>query len=201
LWISEAPTDFVYLPFSQNPQANMALMAQSRSFDASAVVAPLKEAVRSLDPNMPIFEVRTMRSLYESRAVATPNLITETVAGLGVMGFVLSVIGLYGVVSYGVSRRVREFGIRMAVGADRLSIVRMVVGQGMAPAVAGLAVGLVVGILAVRVVTSSLLFSFGFGVLPFVVVSLLLLAVTALAAYAPARRASLVEPMKALRDE
>jgi macrolide transport system ATP-binding/permease protein len=201
VWISESPTDFVYLPFSQNAQANMVLVAQAKGSAAANLVPTLQQAVQRIDRNMPVFDVRTMSSLYESRAVVTPNIITKTVAAMGLMGLLLSVVGLYGVVSYSVSRRSREFGIRMAIGADRRKVVGMVLRQGLVLGIAGLAVGLVAGVFAARAMTSSFLFSFQVGVLPFVVVSLVLLLTTSVAAYGPARRASLIDPMRALREE
>ena len=145
LWITENKMDFVYLPLAQNPQSSMALLAQSKNMEPAALVPVLRQVVASLDRNMPIYDVRTMKSLYESRAVATPNIITRTVGGMGVMGLVLSIIGLYGVVSYSVSRRTREFGIRMAVGADRRKVVIMVLRQGLWLAAAGILFGLAVG--------------------------------------------------------
>jgi predicted permease len=201
LWITESPTPFVYLPFSQNPQANMALAVESRNPDAASLVPSLRRMVQSIDRNMPVFEVRTMKSLYESRAIATPNIITRTVAGLGLMGLILSVIGLYGVVSYSVNRRSREFGIRMAVGAGRPRVMRMVLKQSLVLGIGGLAVGLIAGIFVTRAITSIMLFSFPVGVSPFFAVSLLLLLTLLLAGYLPARRASLIDPMTALRDE
>jgi predicted permease len=202
LWISEGRTDFLYLPFSQNPQPSMFLVAQSKGPDAAALVPVLRQVVQKLDRNMPVFDVRTMESLYQNRAVATPNLITNTVAGMGVMGLVLAVIGLYGVISYSVSRRSREFGIRMAIGADRHQVAGMVLRQGLVLGIGGIAVGLVAGIFVSKAVTSSLLFSFGrIGIAPFAAVSVLLLVTTALGAYLPARRASRIDPMRALREE
>ena len=201
LWISESPMDFVYLPFSQNPQSEMALIAESKANDAATLIPVLRETVQSIDRNMPVFEIRTMKSLYQSRAVATPNIITKTVAAMGLMGLILAVIGLYGVVSYSVSRRSREFGIRMAIGAARQQVVGMVLRQGLTLGVAGLIVGFVIGIFAIRAIISTMLFSFHVGIWPFLIVSLLLLATTVLAAYGPARRASLIDPVRALRDE
>ena len=201
LWISESPIDFVYLPFSQNSQSTMALIAQSKSQDAASLIPRLRAVVQTIDRNMPLFEVRTMKSLYESRAIATPKIITNTVAAMGLMGLILSVIGLYGVVSYSVIRRSREFGIRMAVGAARHQVIGMVLRQGFTLALAGLTVGLVVGIFALRAIVSTLLFSFPIQVWPFVAVGVLLLVTTVLAAYAPARRASLIDPVRALREE
>jgi predicted permease len=201
LWITESPIPFLYLPFSQNPQADMALAVQSKSSDAAALVPVLRSTVQSLDRNMPIFEVRTMKSLYETRAVATPNIISRTVAGLGLMGLILSTIGLYGVVSYSVSKRSREFGIRMAIGADRRNVMGMVLKQSLVLGLCGLAVGLLAGIFVTQAITSQMLFSFAVGTLPFFVVSLLLLLTIVLAGFVPARRASLIDPMRALRDE
>ena len=201
LWITESPTDFVYLPFAQNPQANMALVVQSKNSDAAMLVPVLRQAVQSLDRNMPVFDVRTMKSLYEARAIATPKILTRTVTGLGLMGLILSVIGLYGVVSYSVSKRSREFGIRMAIGADKGKVMQMVLKQSLVLGISGLAVGLIAGIFVTRAITSLMLFGFPVGVLPFFVVSFLLLLTIVLAGYAPARRASLIDPMRALREE
>lgn len=201
LWITEAPSDFVYLPFAQNPQADMTLVVQSKNSDAATLVPVLRQVVQNLDRNMPTFEIRTMKNLYEARAIATPNLVSETVGGLGLMGLILSVIGLYGVVSYSVNKRTREFGIRMAVGADRQKVLGMVLKQSLILGAAGLAVGLLAGVFVTHAVTSQMMFSFHVGVLPFVAVSLLLLVTVGFAGYVPARRASLVDPMRALRDE
>lgn len=201
VWISEPQGDFVYLPSAQNPQAGMTLIAQTKNSDAATLVPTLRQIVQGLDRSMPVFEVRTMQSLYESRAVATPRIITRTVAGMGLMGLILAVVGLYGVVSYSVSRRSREFGIRMAVGADKWKIVSMVLRQGLALGLAGLSAGVVLGVLAAGAIRSSTLFSFSISIAPFVDVSLLLLLAVVLSACVPARRASLIDPNRALRDE
>jgi len=114
-----------------------------------------------------------------------------------------AVLGLYGLVAYSVSRRTREIGIRMAIGADRRKVVWMVLRQGLELGVAGVAVGLVLSFFACRMATSvfSLVALNGVDPLIFVVLPLLLLLVTVLATWAPARRASLIDPMRALRDE
>ena len=201
LWITEAPTDFVYLPFAQNPQADMTLITQSRTSDAATLVPVLRKILQALDRNMPTFEVRTMQNLYELRAAATPNLLSETVGGLGLMGLILSVIGLYGVVSYSVNKRAREFGIRMAVGADRVSVMGMVLKQSLLLGGCGLAVGLIAGVFVTKAITSQLMFAFQTGLWPYVAVCLLLLVTVAFAGFLPARRASLIDPMRALREE
>jgi predicted permease len=202
IWITEAPTDFLYLPLAQNPRPDMTLVTQTKSEDATTVIPILREVTHSLDPNMPIFDVRSMKSLYESRAVETPNILIETVGTMGMMGLVLSVIGLYSVISFSVSRRTREFGIRLAVGADRNNLVMMVLRQGLKVALAGIAIGLVAGIFAARAVTSQLFFAFQHvSAYSYFSVPLLLIVTTAVAAYLPARRASRTDPMTALRDE
>ena len=156
--------------------------------------------VRGIDANQPIYDVRTMEDIYQTRAVKTPNLIVETVGGMGMMGLLLAMVGLYGLVAYSVSRRTREFGIRMAIGAESGQVLRMVMRQGLVLSLAGIAIGLVISMGAGRVLKASL----GSGdsdPASFVVVSVVLLAVTTLAAYVPALRASRVAPIKALRWE
>jgi ABC-type antimicrobial peptide transport system permease subunit len=202
LSISEAPLDFLYLPLTQNLQAQMSLMAESKSPDATTLAPVLRHVVQEIDRNMPVFDARSMKDLYENRAVKTPNMLASIVAALGFMGLVLTVVGLYGLVAYSVSRRTREIGIRMAVGADRQTVSRMVLKQGLLLGMAGVAVGLVIGILACRAITSSAFMSLGDpGIKPFVAVSLLLIVTTMGATYLPARRASHIDPMRALRDE
>jgi predicted permease len=202
LSISEAPLDFLYLPLAQNPQAQMSLIAESKSPDATTLAPVLRHVIREIDRNMPVFDARSMKDLYENRAVKTPDMMAAIVAALGFMGLVLAVIGLYGLVAYSVSRRTREIGIRMAIGADRQTVSRMVLKQGLLLGTAGVAAGLVIGILACRAIASSAFMNLGDpSVRPFAVVSLLLILTTMGAAYLPARRASRIDPMRALRDE
>src|SRR3989454_1461709 len=119
----------------------MVMLAES-SIDASSLAAPLREVVRGLDANLPIYNVRTMEALYRMRAIRVFNVLVGTVAAMGLMGLGLAIVGLYGLVAYAVSRRTREIGIRMAIGAPRSDVLRMVLGQGMVLAIAGLGVGL-----------------------------------------------------------
>ena len=201
LWIAEAPTEFLYLPLSQHPQRQMTLLVESYG-DPSSLTAPLREAIRSLDANQPIFNIRTMEEFYQMRAVSTPNMIIQTVGGMGIMGLVLAIVGLYGLVAYAAGRRTREIGIRMAIGAQRNTVLNMVMRQGLILALAGISVGLVASFGAERVLNSM----FGgtsshIDFVTYLLVAPALLVVTMLAAYIPARRASRVDPMRALRYE
>jgi ABC-type antimicrobial peptide transport system permease subunit len=158
--------------------------------------------VRKIDPSMPIVGTRTMQDFYSQRAVKTMSMIVEMNAGLGLMGLLLALIGLYALVAYSVSLRSREIGIRMAIGADRGGVLRMVLRQGFVLGSIGAGAGLILSFLACRAMMSSLWILAGgvnYALLPAVAVPLLL--VTLLAAYVPARRASLIDPMRALRDE
>lgn len=202
VWIAEPPFDFLYLPFAQNPQSDMTLLAESDAKDASILAPVLRKVVHDLDPDMPVFDARTMQDLYTQRAVKTPNIIVEAVSGMGVMGLLLAVVGLYGLLAYSVSRRTREIGVRMAIGADRTQVVRMILRQGLMIVLAGTAVGLLLGVIAWRLVGSMIVSSFAStNPLLFPAISVPLMAIALLAAYAPARRASRVDPMRALREE
>jgi predicted permease len=199
LWIAEPPTEFFYLPLAQHFRPRMTLIAQTEG-DPAGLIAPLREVVRGLDANQPIYDLRRMDDFYQKRAVDTPNLLIETVGSMGIMGLVLAMAGLYGLVAYSVSRRTREFGIRMAIGAGRGHVLRIVMRQGLLLALSGIGIGVVLSLGAARLVTATFV-SARSEPWALAVVPPLLLAVTLLAAYLPALRASKVDPMKALRYE
>jgi ABC-type antimicrobial peptide transport system permease subunit len=134
------------------------------------------------------------------RVMSTTNTILNTIGAMGVSGLVLAMVGLYGLVAYSVSRRTREFGIRMAIGASTVNVSRMVLGQGMTLALFGVGIGLGLAFLADRAMR-AVFYSAGTDWTAFIVAPLMLLAMTAIAAYAPARRASRIDPMTALRYE
>src|SRR5262249_37310511 len=117
LWSGEPPIDYVYLPAAQTERRQMTLLVECEG-DARGLAAPLRELVRSLDPDMPVHDLRTMEDFFEKRAVTMPRMIVDTVGSMGVLGLSLALVGLYGLMAYSVSRRTREIGIRMAGGAD-----------------------------------------------------------------------------------
>jgi predicted lysophospholipase L1 biosynthesis ABC-type transport system permease subunit len=198
-WLGEPPSEFLYFPMSQNPRFRMTLVAESFGNPAD-LAAPLREVVRSLDANQPVYDVRVMEEYFQNRAMAGPNLLIQTVAAMGLMGLVLATVGLYGLVAYSASRRTREIGIRMAIGAQRSAVLRMVMRQGLVLGMSGVGVGLVASYGAATVLTHVMAGTETDGVV-FLLVAPTLLVVTMLAAYIPARRASRVDPMKALHYE
>jgi len=195
----EPPADFVYLPYRQNPPACcMTLMVESAG-EPAALTAPLREVVRGLDPNLPVYDVRTMEDFYRARAVQVYQIIIQAVASMGLMGMGLALAGLYGLMAYAVSTRTREIGIRMAIGANRGEVLRMVLRQGLVLAVSGMAAGLVLSTGVVRLLRSTFPGDSPLGA--YLAVTPAVLAITMLAAYLPARRAARVDPMTALRYE
>jgi predicted permease len=201
LWLAEPPTDFVYLPYRQDAQSEMVLLTESAG-DPSSLVAPLRDVVQSLDQTQPVYNVRTMDEFYRMRTLTIFNVIIGIVAAMGLMGLSLAIVGLYGLVAYATSRRTKEIGIRMAIGASRAMVLRMVLRQGLVLALAGLAVGLLAGVGAERLLQAA--FPSGdnsFEPMAHVLVAPIVLAATFVAAYLPARRAARLDPMKALRYE
>jgi cell division protein FtsX len=195
------PTEFVYLPYRQQQPQRIMILAQSTG-DPSTLAGPMREIVRQLDGNLPVSAVRTMEALYEMRAVRIFRVLITVIGGMGLMGLGLSIVGLYGLVAFAVSRRTREIGIRMAVGADRAAVLRLILRQGLALALVGLAVGVMASVGAGELLQAAFPSGEDQGdIVGLLLVVPIVLAVTFLAAYAPARQASRVDPIMALRHE
>jgi ABC-type antimicrobial peptide transport system permease subunit len=160
----------------------------------------VRSEVRALDPTLPLFDVKTMNE--HMRLSLFPARVAASVLGLfGLVALILAVIGIYGVTSYSVSQRTREIGIRMALGADKRDVLRLVLSSGAKLALIGVVIGLVVATVLTRLVTSLL-----FGITPaytltFVLISGVLTFAALLACYVPARRAAKTDPLVALRYE
>ena len=196
----ERPMDFVYLPLAQDPKARMVLLVRTTG-EPLGFVDPLRRIVRSLDANLPMLETRTYEDLYRYHAVEGPGVAVRLVSTMGVVGLVLTLGGLYGLVAYNVARRTREIGIRMAVGATPAIAFRMVMGKGLVLVATGTAIGLLMGIGVERLMNSALFDAGGVDVVAYLVVVPIMMLVTMLATYVPARRAARIAPTLALRYE
>jgi ABC-type antimicrobial peptide transport system permease subunit len=166
----------------------------------TALIAPVVRAIRSIDPEQSVYNVRTMDEIVD-RSLAQRRLTTLLMAGFGGLALLLATVGIYGVVAYGVTQRLREFGIRLALGATGRDVTRLVVWQGTSMALLGSAVGLVLAIAAAGVMSNLV-----FGVTPTDAASIaaataLLVLVATLASYVPGRRAAAVHPGVTLRAE
>jgi len=200
LHIAEPPTEFVYLCSLQEPHVSMTLLARTLG-DSAGMVAPLRELVRSIDASQPTYDVRTMEDFYWARATSIAQVISTTIAAMGLMGLALAMVGLYGLVSYAVSRRTREIGIRMAVGAARGAVLRMVLRQGLTRVLYGLGIGFVLSVITGRMLPTLFPVAYRIDLSTYLLVPPMLLAITAIAVLIPARRAAQVDPVTALRYE
>ena len=197
-FIGEADTRFFYLPFTQDPQTQMVLLAQTQG-DAATLAAPLRSLVHSLDPNQPIFNARTVANFFEMRGIAPPRIIMQIITTLGLVGFTLALIGIYGLVSYSVSRRTREIGVRMAIGANKGNVIRLVLRQGLVLSLVGIGVGGVISVAVSKVIEAGLAGLAAPSATTYIAVPLAVLVVTMAACWAPAHRASRIDPIRALR--
>jgi predicted permease len=197
---SEKPTDFVYIPLAQHPVPRMAVLLRSTG-DPLQLVTSVKGVVRTLNPNLPMLETRTYEDLYRYHAVEGPRVAVELIGTMGAVGLLLAIAGLYGVVAYNVSRRTREIGIRMAIGAAPADVRRLMMGKGLVLAGIGTVIGLAMGFAVEQLMNSMLFNAGGIDIAVYVIVVPSMFLVTMLAAYVPARKASRIAPTVALRCE
>jgi predicted permease len=198
---AEPATEAVWTPFSQDYSSQMYVEMRTAA-DPAVFAALVREQVRTLDPDMPIFRISTMAAFFRDRAMLGPRLIAQIVTVTGAMGLFMAVIGLYGVVAYAVSRRTREIGIRLAIGATPGRVMRMVLNQGAVFTAVGLAIGLALVIpIARNVVPNFVIGTDPLGAIVLLGVPALLAAATMAACWIPARRAARVDATRALRQE
>ena len=189
----------MYTPYSQRPSSNMSLVVRAHS-NPRALAGAIRNEVLAVDKDQAVSSIIPMTGLL-AQATVQPRFNLELLGCFAGLALVLAGIGIYGVVAFAVSRRTREIGIRMALGAEKGDVLRMVVGEGLKLAVIGVAVGIAGALALTRFLTSLL-----YGVTPtdpltFIAVSLIMIAVALVACYIPARRAAKVDPMVALRYE
>ncbi len=199
------PRPEFYLPLAQAPDVvwnwfRTVYVIVRTPGDPTAVIKPLNAAVARIDPDLPLFDVRTMEQrLAGSLATARFNTLLLTI--LGGMGLVLAASGIYGVIAYFVSQRTQEIGVRMALGATRSAVVRLVLAQAMRPVVVGTAIGLASSLAASRVLSGQLFGVERFDPLTIAAVTATLIGVALVASAVPARRAADVDPARALQAE
>jgi predicted permease len=189
----------VYIPLDQNPPGSASVVMRT-SVDPASVVAAARAALREIDPEIPMYRVITMAERVRD-SIWVRRTYSTLIGAFAAVALLLAVGGIYGVISYSVSQRTREIGIRMALGAEQSSVLRQVLARGMAMASAGAAIGLAGAFVAARYMESML-----FGVKPgdppaYAVAAAMLIGVALVANLFPARRAAAVDPMRALRVE
>ncbi|HSO76293.1 MAG TPA: FtsX-like permease family protein, partial [Blastocatellia bacterium] len=196
--LGEAPIPMAYLPLQQNHETGVTLLVRTAG-DPLSLAAAVRKEVQSLEPNLPITSIRPMNELVGASLYAA-RMGAILVGVFGALALLLAVVGLYGVVSFSVSRRTREFGIRVALGAQSSEVFRLVLKDGVVLVAAGIALGLSAAAMLTRFLTSFL-----YGIAPvdtvtFTSIPLVLIVVALAACYVPARRAMRTDPMVALRD-
>lgn len=197
--LGEPPQPYVYQPVLQSYDPKMTLVIRTTG-EPLSVTSAVREQIRMADPNLPVSDIKTLRdqlnfSLFPSRVAAL------TLGGFGVLALFLAAIGIYGVVSYAVAQRTHEIGIRLALGAKELSVLKLVIREGLFVVGVGLVVGLSLAFVASRLIESFLYGVSATDAITFLTVPIVLGVVAVLASYLPARRATKVDPLVALRYE
>ena len=190
----------IYVPLGQFAPVNAVVFLRSKTEDVERLGEAVRHEVEAVDPRVPVHSIISMDQII-ARSVADRRFALELLGVFAVVALLLAAVGIYGVMSYSFSQRIHELGIRVALGAQRLDILRMALSEGMKIVFIGLATGLLGAAIATRVFRSML-----FGVAPadpatFVTVSVILAAVAFFACYIPAQRATRVDPLIALREE
>jgi putative ABC transport system permease protein len=196
----DQPEPAAYVPYRFQETLNTGITIRAASGDPASIIPAVREQVRAADPTLPIFNVETMVALREL-GYWQYALFGWMFTTFGVVALLLAVVGVYGVLSYAVTQRTQEIGVRVALGAAHRDVLRLVVGQGLRLAVIGTVVGLLGAAGVTRVVSGILVNVSPTDPLSFGGITLLLMAVALLASYLPARRAMALDPIVALRQE
>ena len=197
--LAEDPKPFFYYSMDQLRPRTMAMVIRP-NVDPRSLVGAIRSEVQAIDRRVPLFAVKTMAE-HKTYALWAPDMAASFSLAFGVVAILLSAVGLYSVMAYVVSQRTREVGIRMALGANRVDVLKMITRQGMQLAAVGVGIGLLLALALAQVLSSLLIGVSGYDLPTFIVVPVLLVAVALLACYLPARRATKVDPLVALRYE
>lgn len=197
--LDEDTWPYIYRPFSQWTTSQTMLVVQT-SIDPTVIVGNLRQEVKKLDPELPLANVNTIQSAID-RSLVTKRLTNSLLAGFAVTALLLALTGIYGVMSLSVANRRNELGIRLALGAQKSNVLRMILGQGLRLAAIGVGLGLLASIAFTRLLKGLLFGIDASDPLTFVFIATLLVGVVLLACWIPARRATKVDPLVALRHE
>jgi putative ABC transport system permease protein len=189
----------MYLPVAQSGSGSVELVVRTK-LSPESLAPGVRAALSRVDPRLPTSEFQTLGQLVD-QAASPKRLVTLLLGGFSLIALTLAALGIYGVISYSVTQRTRELGIRVALGARATDVFKMVIGQGMLPVIIGLALGLAAAAALTRLMASLLFGVSATDPATFSGIALLLIAVAMLACYIPARRATKVDPMIALRYE
>ena len=200
--ISETNRPLIFYPLAQRFQNNVTIVART-GMDPTQITASVKQAVAQIDPDMPIYNTRSLdqQIISSPMGMAPMRMGTIIAGGQGLIALFLATLGLYGLISHSVKQRTHEIGIRIALGATRGKVLRILIEQGLRLVLIGLGIGLAVAFAVTRLLSSVLYGVKTNDLVAFAGVSLLLAGVAILASYIPARRAASIEPMQALRAE
>jgi putative ABC transport system permease protein len=190
----------IYFPQLAAPSASQTLVVRTALPDPMALAPAVREVLRELDPDVPAFQVQTLEQAV-SRSLWRQRLQGEVLGTFAALALLLAAVGIYGVISYAVAQRTRELGVRMALGATRGQLLGLVLGQGLRLAVAGVAIGIVAALALSRVVASLLYGVSATDLATFAGVPVALALIAMLATLVPARRATRVDPVVAMRTE
>ncbi len=188
-----------YIPHAQDPSAGMTLVLRTKT-DPAGLTAALRNEVLSVDKDQPVYDVRTMDQLLVEK-IAQRRFSALLLGLFALLALLLAAVGIYGVMAYSVAQRTHEIGIRMALGAQKRDLLRMIVRQGMILTAVGISLGLVVAFALTRVMSGLLYEVSATDIQTFIIIPLILAGVALLANYIPARQAAKVDPMVALRYE
>ena len=197
--LAQAPQAQVYIPFPQLPWSDMNLLVRT-AVPPQTLVSAIRSQIAAVDPDQPITSVQSVDDLMDSSRTQ-PRFLMLLLAAFSITALALAVVGIYGVLAYSVAQRWQELGIRMALGAERSDILRLVVRQGVMLAMFGVALGLVAALLTTRLMSSVLYKVGSHDLMTFALAPVLFLAVAVLTSYIPARRATTVDPTVALRQQ
>ena len=195
--LSQKPGPMMYVPFAQAPLYGGEVVVRS-SLSPSSVAAAIRQAVHSVDKALPVTDVASFPDVL-GQSVSRERFRTFILGSFSALALVLAAVGIFGVISYAAVQRTQEIGIRMALGAERRDVLRLILGQGAKLAVLGLGVGVIFALLLTRLISTQLYSVSATDPLTFVVVAVLLFGVALTACYIPARRAMRVNPVVALR--